>query len=74
MTIVAVLNMNAANYTLVCEIRRSNNREFCFLQQMELTALSLQFVMAFYHRYWTHIPELIEKIRGGVCGGGRRIE
>jgi hypothetical protein len=65
--------MNVAYYTLVCEIRRSNNGEFCFLKQMELTVLSLRFVMAFCHYCCAHIPELIEELRGGVVVEGEEL-
>jgi hypothetical protein len=40
---------------------------------MELTVLSLQFVIAFYHHHWTHIPELIEELRGGVVVEGEEL-
>jgi hypothetical protein len=65
--------MNVAYYTLVCGIHPSHNREFYFLKQMELTVLSPRFVIAFYHHYWAHIPELIEGLRGGVVVEGEEL-
>jgi hypothetical protein len=74
MLTIEIINMaNCGSSEYEREIRRSNNREFYFLKQMESTVLSLRFVIAFYRPYWTHIPELIEELRGGVVVEGEEL-
>lgn len=69
--ITSMANCGCSEYER--EIRRSSDREFCFLKQTELTVLSLRFVIAFCRPYWEHIPQLIEELRGGVVVGGEEL-
>lgn len=69
--LINVANCGSSEYERA--IRCSSDREFYFLNQMELTVLSLRFVIAFCRPYWAHIPQLIEELRGGVVVGGEEL-